>query len=48
MLVAGQHAYRDIHDLTGVSVTTIGWVTRFLQQEDFQGYKLVIDRMKKE
>jgi TrpR-related protein YerC/YecD len=46
LLDAGKHSYRDIHDLTGVSVTTIGRVARFLQQEDFQGYRLVIDRMK--
>jgi len=46
LLDAGQHSYRDIHDLTGVSVTTIGRVARFLQQEDFHGYRLVIDRMK--
>ncbi len=46
LLEQGQHSYRDIHELTGVSVTTIGRVARFLQQENFQGYRLVIDRMK--
>ena len=46
LLEEGKHSYRDIHDLTGVSVTTIGRVARFLQQENFQGYRLVIDRMK--
>ena len=43
----GKHSYRDIHTLTGVSVTTIGRVARFLQQENFQGYRLIIDRLKK-
>jgi TrpR-related protein YerC/YecD len=42
----GKHSYRDIHDKTGVSVTTIGRVARFLQQENFQGYRLVLDRLK--
>ena len=46
LLEEGKHSYRDIHDLTGVSVTTIGRVARFLQQENFQGYRLIIDRMK--
>jgi TrpR-related protein YerC/YecD len=46
LLEEGKSSYRDIHVQTGVSVTTIGRVARFLQQEDFQGYRLVIDRMK--
>jgi TrpR-related protein YerC/YecD len=46
LLDEGKHSYRDIHDLTGVSVTTIGRVARFLQQEDFKGYRLVLDRTK--
>jgi TrpR-related protein YerC/YecD len=44
LLDEGQHSYRDIHELTGVSVTTIGRVARFLQQENFQGYRLILDR----
>ena len=43
----GKHSYRDIHEITSVSVTTIGRVARFLQQENFHGYRMVIDRMKK-
>jgi TrpR-related protein YerC/YecD len=35
--------YRKIHDLTGVSVTTIGRVARFLS-DGFGGYRTVIDR----
>lgn len=47
ILDAGNQSYRDIHQMTGVSVTTIGRVARFLQQERFQGYRLVLDRLKK-
>ena len=46
ILDEGKHSYRDIHDMTGVSVTTIGRVARFLQQENFQGYRLILDRLK--
>ncbi len=35
--------YRKIHDLTGVSVTTIGRVARFLS-DGFGGYRKAIDR----
>lgn len=35
--------YRKIHDLTGVSVTTIGRVARFLT-DGFGGYQTAIDR----
>jgi TrpR-related protein YerC/YecD len=35
--------YRKIHDLTGVSVTTIGRVARFLT-DGFGGYRTAIDR----
>jgi TrpR-related protein YerC/YecD len=38
-------AYRDIHDRTGVSVTTIGRVARFLEQGN-GGYKRVADRLR--
>jgi len=41
-LDAGHH-YREIHDLTGVSVTTIGRVARFLSQ-GHGGYRLALDR----
>ncbi len=46
MLDEAEHSYRDIHKLTGVSLTTIGRVARFLQQENFHGYKVIIDRLK--
>ena len=35
--------YRKIHNLTGVSVTTIGRVARFLA-DGFGGYRTAIDR----
>jgi TrpR-related protein YerC/YecD len=46
LLDEGKHSYRDIHELTGVSVTTVGRVARFLQHEPFQGYRLVLERVK--
>lgn len=38
-------SYRDIHEGTGVSTTTIVRVGRFLRQEPHQGYRLAIDAM---
>jgi TrpR-related protein YerC/YecD len=37
--------YRDIHEATGVSTTTIVRVARFLRQEPYQAYKLAIARL---
>jgi TrpR-related protein YerC/YecD len=36
-------SYREIHDATGVSTTTIVRVARFLRQEPHQGYRLALD-----
>lgn len=47
LLDDGKLSYRKIHAQTGVSITTIGRVARFLQQENYKGYRLLIDRMKK-
>lgn len=44
LLEAGQLTYREIHDATGVSTTTIVRVARFLKQEPHQGYRLALDR----
>lgn len=44
LLEEGKLSYREIHAHTGVSVTTVGRVARFLQQESFQGYRLILDR----
>jgi uncharacterized protein YerC len=46
LLEAGGLSYREIHAQTGVSVTTIGRVARFLLQEPHQGYALALGRLK--
>ena len=38
-------SYRDIHDATGVSTTTIVRVARFLRQEPHQGYRRALDAL---
>jgi len=38
--------YREIHEQTGVSVTTVGRVARFLEQGN-GGYQLALERLKK-
>jgi len=38
-------SYREIHDATGVSTTTIVRVARFLRQEPHLGYRQAIDQM---
>ena len=38
-------SYREIHEATGVSTTTIVRVARFLRQEPHQGYRSALDRM---
>lgn len=37
-------SYREIHDATGVSTTTVVRVARFLRQEPHRGYRLALDR----
>ncbi len=44
LLDAGEMTYREIHDATGVSTTTIVRVARFLKQEDNGGYRALLDR----
>jgi TrpR-related protein YerC/YecD len=46
LLDEAKHSYREIYKLTGVSPTTIGRVARFLQQENFHGYRVILDRVK--
>lgn len=46
LLAAGEKSYREISAETGVSTTTVTRVARFLSQEDHQGYRLVLDRVK--
>lgn len=45
LLDAGEMTYREIHDATGVSTTTIVRVARFLRQEGNGGYRGVLDRL---
>jgi len=40
------HSYRKIHQMTGVSVTTIGRVARFINHGN-GGYNLIYERLKK-
>lgn len=46
-LLDQEKPYREIHALTGVSVTTIGRVARFLEQGN-GGYRLALERLKGE
>ncbi len=46
LLDEGSLTYREIHDATGVSTTTIVRVARFLRQESNAGYRAVLDRRK--
>jgi TrpR-related protein YerC/YecD len=46
LLDAGELTYREIHEATGVSTTTIVRVARFLKQEDNRGYRLLLDRVR--
>lgn len=47
LLDAGDLTYRQIHDATGVSTTTIVRVARFLRQEGNGGYRILLDRARK-
>lgn len=46
LLDKGNLSYRDIHQMTGSSLTTIGRVARFLHDEPYQGYRLVLNKLK--
>jgi TrpR-related protein YerC/YecD len=39
-------SYRDIHEATGVSTTTVVRVARFLRQEPHLGYRRALDALK--
>lgn len=45
LLDSTEMPYRAIHELTGVSTTTIVRVGRFLRQEPNKGYRQAIDRL---
>ncbi len=46
LLDGTEMSYRDIHDATGVSTTTIVRVARFLRQEPHKGYRAAIDALR--
>ena len=45
LLEQGGLSYREIHEATGVSTTTIVRVARFLRQEPHQAYRMAIARV---
>lgn len=46
ILDQGKHSYREISAITGASTTTVSRVAKFLQNEPYQGYKLILERQK--
>jgi TrpR-related protein YerC/YecD len=47
LLDGGELSYRDINQVTGASLATIGRVARFLKEEPYAGYRLILNRMSK-
>lgn len=47
LLKEGQMGYREIAAQTGASTTTVARVARFLNQENYQGYQLALERLGK-
>jgi TrpR-related protein YerC/YecD len=45
LLDGARLSYREIHDATGVSTTTVVRVARFLREERNRGYRRAIDAM---
>ncbi len=45
LLMAGFLSYREIHELTKVSIATITRVARFLFNENNNGYKIILKRL---
>ncbi len=48
LLDEGQLSYRDIAMRTGASTTTVTRVARFLREMPHKGYRLVLDRLKRD
>lgn len=46
LLESGDLSYREIHHITGASLTTIGRVARFLRDEQHGGYKALLKKAK--
>jgi TrpR-related protein YerC/YecD len=47
LLDKGGMSYREIMEKTGISTTTVSRVARFMYQEKYQGYRTVLDRIRK-
>lgn len=47
LLAREELSYREINNITGASLTTIGRVARFLKEEQNQGYKLILDKIRR-
>ncbi|MBM4223170.1 MAG: transcriptional regulator [Gammaproteobacteria bacterium] len=45
LLDSGKYSYREIHQKTGASLTTIGRVARFLKDEPYHGYRAILKRI---
>jgi TrpR-related protein YerC/YecD len=45
LLDGSEMSYRDIHEATGVSTTTVVRVARFLRQEPHLGYRRALDAL---
>ena len=46
LLERGNLSYREIHTITGASLTTIGRVSRFLKDEPYHGYQTMLKKIK--
>jgi TrpR-related protein YerC/YecD len=46
LLHRGNLSYREIRSATGLSLSTIGRVSRFLRDEGGNGYTLILERIK--
>ncbi len=47
LLAKGDTSYRQIADKAAASITTVTRVSRFLKDEPYQGYALVLKRLNK-
>ena len=47
LLDEGKLTYREIHEATGVSTTTVVRVARFLKQEEFGGYRAILAKFRR-
>ena len=45
LLDEGEMSYRQISEVTGASTTTVGRVARFLNDESYNGYRVILDRL---